>query len=148
MRSVGTGALAATAALVLALFPAEAGAQGGGERPFSERAVEEAADRWLALVDAGEYGASWKLASESFRSGVGRQAWTQRARSIRDDVGSLRERRLVSARHARQLPGADPGEYVVLLYESTFAQYPVATERVILERASDGSWGVAGYFVH
>lgn len=145
---VGPWSLAGAALLALILAPAQAAAQGGGGRPFSEEAVAEAADRWLALVDAGEYGASWKLASQAFRDGVGRQQWAQRARSIRDNVGSLRGRRLVSARYARELPGSGPGEYVVLLYESRFTQYSVATERVILTKTSAGSWKVAGYFVH
>lgn len=126
----------------------EALAQEGGQGEFSEAAVREAAESWLALVDAGQGPASWKQASSAFRNGMSREAWTKRMRSIRSQLGQLEDRSPVSARFARQLPGSPQGEYVVLLYESRFTGYRVATERLILRRAEDGSWGVAGYFVH
>lgn len=130
------------------LAPDEAPAQEAGGGEFSEPAVRKAAESWLALVDAGRGAASWKQASSAFRAGMSRQAWTKRMRSIRSQLGQMQDRNLVSARFARQLPGSPEGEYVVLLFESRFAGYPVATERVIMRRGSDGSWGVAGYFVH
>ncbi|MFB6368155.1 MAG: DUF4019 domain-containing protein [Gemmatimonadota bacterium] len=134
---VGTGA-----------WQEQAPAQEAAAGEFSEAAVRKAAAGWLELVDAGRSAASWKRASSAFRTGMSREAWTKRVRSIRSQLGELQERNLVSARFARQLPGSPEGEYVVLLYASRFVGYPVATERVIMRRGSDGSWGVAGYFVH
>lgn len=143
----GSAALLVAVAAAVSLLPVDARAQqGGGE--FSEGAVRKAAASWLELVDAGRGAASWKRSSQAFRSGMSRQAWTKRMKSIRAQLGELRERDLLSARFARQLPGSPEGEYVVLLYESRFTGYPVATERVIVRRASDGGWAVAGYFVH
>lgn len=145
---LGVPALLVVAAVASGLFAGEARAQqeGGGE--FSEAAVRKAASSWLALVDAGRSAASWKQASSAFRSGMSRQSWTKRMKSIRAQLGQLQDRSLVSARFARKLPGSPQGEYVVLLYESRFTGYPVATERVIMRRGPDGAWGVAGYFVH
>lgn len=149
-HTVGTrvGTLLAAVLVATAVAAVEVPAQEAGGGEFSEAAVRKAAAGWLELVDAGRGAASWKQASSAFRTGMSREAWTKRMRSIRSQLGQLQDRSLVSARFARQLPGSPEGEYVVLLYASRFAGYPVATERVIMRRGADGGWGVAGYFVH
>jgi hypothetical protein len=45
------------------------------------------------------------------------------------------------------LPGAPPGEYVVIVYASAFENRPAAQETVNPMRDKDGVWRVSGYFV-
>ncbi len=65
----------------------------------------------------------------------------------REPLGGLRSRRIDSATYATTLPGAPDGEYVVILYESSFENKRSAVETVTVTLDSDGTWRVSGYFV-
>jgi hypothetical protein len=122
-----------------------------GERllaqPSADAAASRAAERWLALVDAGQYEQSWRQASGLFRAKVSAAQWEQAVRSARDPLGGLVSRRLVKSQFTRTLPGAPDGEYVVLQYETEFEKKKVARETVTPMKDSDGAWRVAGYFI-
>ena len=66
---------------------------------------------------------------------------------MRKQTGALNTRELESAQPAHQLPGVPDGDYVVIVYRSSFTAAPVATETVTPMRNADGRWRVAGYFV-
>ncbi|PSQ98917.1 MAG: hypothetical protein BRD51_02635 [Bacteroidetes bacterium SW_11_64_17] len=96
----------------------------------NEQAVEaakEAAQEWLALLDAGKYETTWE-------EGQAHAA-----------LDSLRSRSLVAARYATDIPNAPEGEYVVAQYKSMYgAKETVETTYL---KKDDGTWRVAGYFV-
>lgn len=52
-----------------------------------------------------------------------------------------------SATFARDLPGAPKGDYVVIVYDTVFADKAGAIETITPMRDSDGKWKVSGYFV-
>jgi len=52
-----------------------------------------------------------------------------------------------SATHSRALPGAPPGEYVVIRYETHFMNRPFSSETVTPSRDQDGTWKISGYFI-
>jgi hypothetical protein len=122
-----------------------------GERllaqPSADRAASGAAERWLALVDTGQYEKSWKEASSLFRAKVTAPQWGQAVRSAREPLGRLVSRKLVSAQFTRTLPGAPDGEYVVLQYETGFEKKKAARETVTPMKDADGAWRVSGYFI-
>ncbi len=122
-----------------------------GERllaqPSADAAASQAASRWLALVDSGQYEQSWKEASSLFRAKITAAQWEQAVRSARDPLGALVSRRLASSQFTRTLPGAPDGEYVVLQYETAFEKKRTARETVTPMKDSDGTWRVAGYYI-
>jgi hypothetical protein len=118
--------------------------QWGQEKP--EQAAQKAAERWLALIDAGKYGESWEQAAEYFQSAVTKDAWKEQVSAVRDKMGKLRSRTLKSAQYSEHLPNAPVGKYVVIQYESSFDAGPVI-ETVVPMQEKDGSWKVSGYFV-
>lgn len=112
-----------------------------------EAAAEAAAGKWLALCDAGKYPESWREASAFFRGAITEDAWTKALTGIRTPLGPNKSRSRTSVVQARQLPGAPDGNYVVLTYDSAFAQKAAAIETVTLMQEKDGSWRAAGYFI-
>lgn len=111
------------------------------------KSAVDAADRWLALADAGDGAATWDQAAASFQAAVSRSAWSDALRQARQPFGAPRSRKLLSSEFKTSLPGAPPGEYVLIQYETQFEHRAHAVETVVPMRERDGSWKVSGYFV-
>lgn len=112
------------------------------------RPASAAAESWLELVEAGRYGESWEQASVTFKDAITRVKWETTVQQARGLVGNLVKRKLRTARHVHNLPNAPEGEYVVIQNEARFENRPLASETVTLMKQADGSWRVAGYFIH
>ncbi len=113
----------------------------------AEKAAVESANRWLALVDQGNYGASWNEAATLFRNAVAKEQWVKQLGAARTPLGKLESRKLKSATYATQLPGAPDGKYVVIQYDSSFEHKKSAVETVTPMLDKDGHWRVSGYFI-
>ena len=107
----------------------------------------EAATKWLALCDAGRYAESWREASSFFRGAITEKALTDALTGIRKPLGAVKDRTRQSSVLARSLPGAPDGSYVVLTYDTAFANKANAVETVTFMLDKDGSWRAAGYFI-
>jgi hypothetical protein len=113
-----------------------------------EQAVQEAAQQWLSLVDAGHYAESWQNASSAFKHAVSQQQWQDALTVARRPLGSLEQRELKSAESKTDLPGAPDGEYVVLMFNTVFENKKAALETVTMQLEKDGIWRSSGYFIH
>jgi hypothetical protein len=111
-----------------------------------EKAAKQSAREWLALVDRGEYKASWKAAATFFRSQIDSAKRESAVASVRRPLGVVEERHFQSARYTRELPGAPDGEYVVLQFQTKFANKAEAIETVT-PAMDGGTWKVTGYFI-
>ena len=119
-------------------------------RAADQTAVDEAtraADRWLKLVDAGDYKQSWDTASSLLKNAVTEDQWAQQVGTARKPLGALVSRKLKSTQYATSLPGAPDGKYVVIQYESVFQNKSAAVETVTPMLDQDGQWRVSGYFI-
>ena len=64
-----------------------------------------------------------------------------------EPFGAVKSRILKSATFARDPGGAPPGRYVIIVYDTRFANHAGgAIENVTPMRDSDGSWKVSGYY--
>jgi hypothetical protein len=113
----------------------------------AEKAAEDSAHKWLALVDAGDYGTSWEEAAQLFKNAVSKEQWIEKTKAVREPLGKMISRNLKSATYKTSLPGAPDGEYVVIQYESSFEHKKSAVETVTAMIEKDGHWRVAGYFI-
>jgi len=109
--------------------------------------AQNAAQAWLATVDAGKYGQSWDDASEFFHEFVSRETWVTSVGAARGLVGTAIARKLRSATYTRVLPAAPPGEYVVIQYDTRFDNKPISVETITPMREKDGTWKVSGYLI-
>jgi hypothetical protein len=112
-----------------------------------EKIAEATAAQWLAVADAGQYGESWDAAAELFKKAVTRDQWIQALSQVRSPFGKLVSRKLRLARYLTDMPGAPTGEYVVMEFDTTFANSGAMTERITPMNDPDGTWRVSGYFL-
>jgi hypothetical protein len=105
------------------------------------------AEKWLALVDEGQYADSWRQAARFFKSNVKQDQWEQSVQAARQPLGKLISRKLSSKVYTKTLPGAPDGEYVVMQFETSFQDKKSALETITCAKEKDGSWRVAGYYI-
>jgi len=113
----------------------------------AEKDAVVAATAWLQLVDGAQYSQSWKQSAALFRKAVASGAWTAQISAVRQPLGPVASRKLASINHTTSLPGAPDGDYVVLQYQTSFANKNGAVETVTPMRDPDNRWRVSGYYI-
>ena len=68
-------------------------------------------------------------------------------KTFREPLGALAWRNLRSAQRLTELPGAPDGQYVVMQFDSSFANKKTAIETVTFVLEADGQWKSTGYFI-
>jgi len=111
-----------------------------------EQAAHARADAWLALIDQKQFEQSWDAAAALFQASVNKEAWGNAVRAAREPLGALSSRKFRATEYKTSVPGAPDGQYVVVYYDTSFAQKQSASEIVTLMKSA-GDWKVAGYFV-
>ncbi len=104
------------------------------------------ARQWLAHVDAGEYGQSWKEAAARFKASVTEQKWVGAMEQVRQPLGSVSNRELVEAGFTHEVPRAAKGDYWQVKFKTTFEAI-TAHEIVTLLADADGTWRVFQFFI-
>lgn len=107
----------------------------------------EAAELWLSHTDVQQYAATYKGAATVFQKAISQADWEQALEATRKPLGPVKTRTLKSATFKKDLPGAPPGEYVIIVFDSVFANKPAVIETVTPMRDADGAWKVSGYFI-
>lgn len=113
----------------------------------NEKIAVSGAEKWLGIVDSGNYGESWKEAAEYFRNAVKQEQWEQAVQAVRKPLGKLVSRKVKSATFKTALPGAPDGQYVVIEFETSFENKKSAVETVTPMMDKDGKWRVSGYII-
>ena len=109
-------------------------------------AAQTAARQWLAFVDRGDAQTSWGAAGKKFQSAISVAVWADALKKARARLGTVARRTAGPARFQKTLPGSPDGEYVQLLFSTTFANKANGRETLTMEREADGGWRVIGYF--
>ncbi len=118
-----------------------------GADTVKEKAALTAAEKWLALVDAGKYSDSWKEAAEYFRNAVKEDQWGESLLAVRAPLGKVISRRVKNKTYQTSLPGAPDGQYVVIQFDTSFQNKKSAVETVTPMLDRDGRWRVSGYYI-
>jgi hypothetical protein len=137
------GKIVSLAALSVILVPVA----GRAQEASKEKAAVAAAQKWLSLVDDGQYAQSWKQAATFFRNAVSEEQWEHSLQAVRKPLGKLLSREVKTKAYKTSLPGAPDGEYVVIQFATSFANKKSAVETVTPMRDQDGTWRVSGYFI-
>jgi hypothetical protein len=113
----------------------------------AEKAATAAAPAWLSQIDAGNYSNSWRDASAYFKEAVTEKGLQDALARARKPLGKLLSRKLTKAQSATSLPGAPDGNYVVMQFDTSFANKKQAIETVTFMQEKDGKWKAAGYYI-
>jgi uncharacterized protein DUF4019 len=116
------------------------------EDTFAQRATA-AAETWLEYVDAGDYAGSWREASAYVQGVITEQAWVASLHRVRTPMGPLLSRQLTQVQHTTSMPGAPDGDYVVMQFDTRFANKQAAVETVTFLQEKKGAWKAAGYYI-
>ena len=119
---------------------------------FADEAAEfqkaqTAAHTWLLGVDQGDYPKSWLEAAQPFKKAVTSAQWQTALTEARAPLGAVISRQPVLVQYKPPVPNAPTDEYVVIQYQTRFANRVTAIETVTPIRETDGLWRVSGYFV-
>src|SRR5512139_2101180 len=87
------------------LSPASADAQKQEAQAAKELAARAAAEKWLALLDAGDYGKAWDQCAKAFRDNVTRQQWVESLPKTRGALGAAKSRTVEVSSFKPSLPG-------------------------------------------
>jgi len=105
-----------------------------------------AAGAWVLLLDQQRWGESWDAAGTLFKSQMPKERWAATIQPIRQPLGQISSRSVQSTTKASSLPGAPPGDYEIVAFNTNFAQKRNAVETVVMAREGSG-WKVNGYFI-
>jgi hypothetical protein len=119
---------------------------GDSSNAFRELAAQAAGEKWLGLLDRGEYGKAWDDCAALFRQRVTREQWIDSLPSTRAPFGAMKSRKVEVAAYKTSLPGAPDGQYVTVRYRTTFEKKENAEELITLA-FEDGVWRPIGYFI-
>jgi hypothetical protein len=113
----------------------------------ADKPVIAAAQKWLAGIDAENYSQSWESASAHFRSAVTREQWISTNGSVRKPLGGLLSRKFQSSQRMTKVPALPDGQYLLMRFETSFAEKISAAEDVLFVQEEDGQWKAAGYII-
>ena len=102
---------------------------------------------WLELTDRGDALASWSAAGKQFQNAITADKWADSLKQVRPPLGEVVGRTLLSTEFTTSFPGAPDGDYVLLVFRSSFAKKIDSGETVTLEHEADGAWRVIGYLI-
>jgi hypothetical protein len=117
----------------------------GAPQPASD--PSSAVAGWLALMDAGAYARAWQEAAGSFRRAVTEVEWIAKSEKVRQPLGGVVSRKLISLQRAVSFPGMPDGSYFTAEFQTSFANFPAATETAIFALDSAGVWRAISYLI-
>src|SRR5882724_10969962 len=94
----------------------------------------EAAKAWMAKIDAGDYEASYQAGSSVLHDTVTQDKWLLVMKALRTTWGDVVSRRVTSHIYKPDGYEKQSGEFMIISYDTSFKNLPVAQETVILRR--------------
>ena len=67
---------------------------GDSSNAFREIAAQAAGEKWLGLLDRGEYAKAWEECAQLFRQRVTRQQWVDSLPTTRAPFGAMKSRKV------------------------------------------------------
>jgi hypothetical protein len=105
------------------------------------------AGHWLNLVDQRQYGPAWLDAGPLLQDVLSQQAWVGAMHFIREPLGNVLSRTIVSNEETSALPHGTRGGFMILNYRTQFSHSRYGLETVILMRNHNNLWRVISYTV-
>lgn len=109
------------------------------------QAIVQSARDWLALVDQGNWSASWEATGQQFRELNTSDAWASASVDVRSPLGAVEARVMIEQDYVHYVP-APPHGYAMVRFRTNFANQDDTTETLTLVR-EDGAWKVVAYLI-
>ena len=118
------------------------------DKPDAEK-VEQAqpvANAFLAKLDDGKFVESWQGSAALMKDKITQQEWVEKLTKARELSGDLVQRERKSSTYATKIEDSPEGEYIMLIYDSSFKKADDVSEYVTVMLEGE-QWKVAGYFM-
>ncbi len=102
------------------------------------------AQQWFLVVDKGDYGTSYDMATRALQGTVSRNEWIQYLNTMKGSHGQVVRRQVVDIRTAKDPSGAPAGDYMVFVTQVNFASGQKGTEIITLQE-DNNVWRVYSY---
>ncbi|HTV54862.1 MAG TPA: DUF4019 domain-containing protein [Terriglobia bacterium] len=112
---------------------------------MAEQRAAQAANSWLALVDAGKYGQSWSGVSRYLKNKITKAQWVAELKQVRAPLGQVKSRKFAHVQLRNDLRGMPAGQYAAVQYITSFGKTTPAPEVVAMVLEND-QWRVVAYF--
>ena len=117
------------------------------EKRADENTTRGVAERWLEMLDDGDYEEAFEHESLRFRISGTQKQFVRYMQGRRAPFGHVESRKFIGAASMKKMVGVPDGNYESVLFKSIFENKSVAAERVILTRESD-RWRVIDYRIY
>lgn len=110
------------------------------------QAAAIASQNWVELLDKERYHDTWDQASNIMKMTITKDEWNKAMSKTRKPLGSVKTREVVDQRTAVNPKNLPAGDYMVMVYKTSFAHKASAYELVTLY-LQNGQWKVLTYQV-
>lgn len=106
------------------------------------------AEKWLLVVDNGDFAPVWENASAFVKRTKNHDAWLASIAAARSGLGKTLGRKTSRHLHTKALPDLPRGEYMLLEFVSVFEHRPESVvESITALQDEDGVWRVIDYSI-
>jgi hypothetical protein len=107
-----------------------------------------AAEEWLRIIDSGDYELGWREVSAFVRDQSTVDRWTAQLAEMLTSSGARETRIFLSAKRPSVVSSGLPaGEYVMVNYQSAYANVSPAAEVLVVHDEGERRWRVISYVV-
>ncbi len=102
---------------------------------------------FINIIDNQIYGGAWLDAGAAMHDIMPQRIWAEGMRATRMHLGVVKARKVISHHVTKSLKGGLSGDFMIIHYQTQFANKPMATESVTLIQHMPGQWKVISYSV-
>ena len=117
------------------------------EKRAHQNAARSAAERWLLLLDQGDYEDAFEWKAQDFRMAQTQAQFVRYMQARRAPFGQALARKVIGSANIRKFVGVPEGNYVSVLFRTQFEKKSETAERVILVEQEIG-WRVLEYRIY
>ncbi len=123
------------------------GSEAKAGRRAEAAAARQAAEKWLKLLDDGDYEEAFEWEARDFRLSRTQAQFVRSMQAHRAPFGHFISRGVIGAASLHKLVGMPDGSYASIVFKTVFEHKPATAERVILAKQSVG-WRVIDYRIY
>lgn len=110
-------------------------------------ASAEASANWVKVIDQGNYDQAWDQGALTLKLRIPKKDWKTILEVTRKPFGSVKSREIADQRTAQDPAGLPKGNYMVVVYNTSFNNGKTTNELVTLVQETDGKWRGLTYMI-
>lgn len=109
--------------------------------------AQDEAAHWLALIDQGQYAASWMDSGPLLKDIISQTEWVGAMNAVRRPFGNVLDRKKALNQSTSSLPNGTKGNFIMLTYTTKFSRNVTGTESLVLITNQLGQFRVISYSI-